>query len=148
MILCQSIASKGILKAWSDRHAFEVVFLTSGAPSRAYQLTASPNVVQKYWSGCLTVHTRIPNVNTPFSVFQGKLGGQHVVVKMAENEHVSQLSHEAKMYLKLQTIQGLVIPSFHTLCFINPTCAILVMEDCGKALTSFSDLSNYQRYAS
>jgi len=125
----------------------EVVFTTSGTASPALQLTQyddgddTNSLPWRY----LAVHSMIAGQESSFSVFRGNLDGRPIIVKMAEDEFVPQLCHEAEIYQKLQCIQGRAIPICHGLFFIKSTCALLLMEDCGERLASFSALCKLLR---
>lgn len=138
--------SASYLRSGSANTSLEVVFTTSGTASRALQLTqfdGHNDTKPPPWRR-LIVHTMVAVQQTPFPVFRGNLGSRRVIVKMAEDEFVPQLCHEAEIYRKLQCIQGRAIPLCHDLFFITSTCALLLMEDCGESLVSFSVLRVYQ----
>jgi serine/threonine protein kinase len=98
------------------------------------------------WKRLALLH-RICGPWARFPIFRGALDdGQKVVVKMAEYDAVPELCHEDRMYRVLSTLQGQVIPVCYGLFFIRPTCAILLTQDCGESLESFSILSALQRH--
>ena len=102
--------------------------------------------VRRTWKR-LTLQRRICGPSARFPIFRGALDdGQKVVIKMAEYDAVPELCHEDRMYDLLSSLQGQVIPFCYGLFFIRPTCAILLMQDCGESLQSFAILSEPQRH--
>jgi hypothetical protein len=123
-----------------------VVFTTSGTPSATLPLTPVVQAVKRFTrSSTLTIHGWVKQTDPFFTVLRAQMDGLPIVVKMAEYESVDMLLREAEIYTKLGPLQGLVIPIFYGFFLIRPTCALLLMEDCGMALQSFSTLSMVQR---
>jgi hypothetical protein len=126
---------------------FEVVFTTSGASSTPLRLIPVGNVAgQPQRLRRLTLTTRVSDRNGLFSVFRGDLDGRKVITKMTENNSlVEVLRHESLIYQHLSYIQGSVIPTCLGLFAVGAGC-LLVMTDCGVSPTSFSTLTDSERY--
>jgi hypothetical protein len=126
---------------------FEVIFTTSGAPSTPLRLIPVGNVTgQPQRLRRLTLTTRVSDRNGLYSVFRGDLDGRNVITKMTENNSlVEVLRHESLIYQHLSDIQGSVIPTCLGLFAVGASC-LLVMTDCGVSPTSFSTLTDAERY--
>jgi len=83
--------------------------------------------------------------HTMSAAFRAYFRGRDVVVKMAEDDLMHGLEHEADMYRRMRDMQGDVIPHLYGLFFLRGTCALLVLEDCGSSLKSFANLTRTQR---
>lgn len=121
-----------------------VIFTTSGAPSTPLPFfpvgKALPGKTQ------LTLRKKLSQYNGQYSVYQGDLDGFRVVVKITEDGTLAEaLHHEASIYDHLCDLQGFVIPTFQGL-FIASGSSLLITADSGESVTSFSALSNAQRY--
>jgi hypothetical protein len=128
--------------------ATSVVFTTSGVASQTVPIIPAhlgdlpkSSVFQRQ----LVIHTSITTDDTTSSAFRAYFRGLDVVVKMAEDDLMAQLRHEAEIYQKLEDIQGDVIPHMYGLFILRGSCALLVLEDCGTSIKSFSHLTEPQR---
>jgi hypothetical protein len=77
-------------------------------------------------------------------VFHGQIMGHNVVVKMADYDRGDRLQHECKIYSRLETLQGKVIPICLGL-YWTARFAILITSYCGSELQSFDALTSKQR---
>jgi hypothetical protein len=118
--------------------------MTSGTPSIPLPLTQVSSSVGRVRQ--LTLRSRISNEEGFFSVYRGDLDGRKVVAKIAEEDGlVELLQHEGLVYQHLSSIQGSVIPTCLGL-FTTGAALILITEDCGAPLESFSTLTDGERY--
>jgi hypothetical protein len=131
-----------------DKSSTSVVFTTSGVASPTLPIIpAHPGDLPKMlvFRRRLVIHTSITTGDTISSAFRAYFRGRNVVVKMAEDDLMAKLKHEADIYQKLKDIQGDVIPRLYGLFVLRETCALLVLEDCGTSLKSFANLTLAQR---
>lgn len=121
-----------------------LVFSTSGNLSRPLPLIPVGKVHQG--KALLTLSKRVNNYKGDFSVYRGDLDGEKVVVKITEDEGLGEvLQHEASIYDHLTDVQGFVVPNFQGLFRVG-RCYLLITNDCGVPLETFSTLSNTDRY--
>jgi hypothetical protein len=93
----------------------------------------------------LNMHSFIKVGETGFSVYRGDADGIPVIAKIAKNPSLAALVHEVHINNWLYPIQGDVIPICHGLFGLEKILAVLLLEDCGQSLESFSDLSALTR---
>jgi hypothetical protein len=131
--------------AFSVNPKLQLVFTTSGVPSTPLPLiplAAGGNAIGKRQ---LTLMTRVSDYGGLFSVFLGDLDGRKVVAKMTDKDELGEvLRHERLIYQHLSDLQGSVVPTCYGL-FTVEASHLLITEDCGVSLTSFSTLSNHER---
>lgn len=121
-----------------------LVFSTSGNLSRPLPLIPVGKVHEG--KAVLTLSKRVRDYNGDFSVYKGDLDGEKVVAKITEDDGLAEvLRHEASIYHHLSSIQGIVVPTFLGL-FRLGRCYLLITNDCGVPLETFSKLSNTDRY--
>ena len=130
-----------------DKSSASVVFTTSGVASPTLPIIpANPDrPTLSVFRHRLVIHTSITMGHTMSAAFRAYFRGRDVVVKMAEDDLMHGLEHEADMYRRMRDMQGDVIPHLYGLFFLRGTCALLVLEDCGSSLKSFANLTRTQR---
>jgi hypothetical protein len=83
-----------------------------------------------------------------FRIFRGHFQNQLVIAKIATGSPDRSRSHlqtEYSVYETLKHLQGSVIPRCYGLFHVEDFACLLLMEDCGRSLHSFNDLSSNQR---
>jgi hypothetical protein len=130
-----------------DKSSASVIFTTSGVASPTLPIIPanSDRPTLSVFQHRLLIHTSITKGNTNSSAFRAYFRGRNVVVKMAEDHLMHHLEREAEMYHKMIDMQGDIIPRLYGLFFLRETCALLVLEDCGKSIKSFANLTRAQR---
>ena len=130
-----------------DKLSTSVIFTTSGVALLTLPIIpANPDRPKlSVFQHQLLIHTSITMSHTISLAFCAYFRGWDIVVKMAEDDLMHNLEHEADMYQKMKDIQGDVILRSYGLFFLWGTCTLLVLEDCGSSLKSFANLTWSQR---
>jgi hypothetical protein len=103
-----------------------------------YRLVGSPST--------LTLTRYIDQGNT-CAAFRGTWYGAPVVVKYIQSEYSARFVSEAQVYLSgIAHLRGKVIPQFFGL-YRTDFFALLVVEDCGNAISQWHDLDLQERCA-
>jgi hypothetical protein len=79
-----------------------------------------------------------------FQIYRGWWGNMRLVAKVAKVDEYDNLENEYRMYMKLSRLQGDYIPRCFGL-FVVEGGLMLLLEDCGKSVGSFSELDGNAR---
>ena len=149
----QDVANN-ILTAISSRlkpkgSPLSLVFTTSGMNSTAIPLTsAMGNSANPSLPGDKIILDRQLYFNQDTTVFGGKVSSLAVVAKIVEPDVDDSLGYEFNIYGILKKLQGSSIPRCYGVFTIRSTCHMLLLQDCGSPLKSFSGLKKGQWSAS
>jgi hypothetical protein len=78
-------------------------------------------------------------------VFRGQFGGRPIVAKICSDRAKSPLPDEYAVYQTLRDLQGSAIPRCYGLLRVGDFADMLLLEDCGKSLHSYDELTPHQR---
>jgi len=128
-----------------------LIFTLCGSPSPPLALAAKdpfPGISGMETHQATTVILSDCLSHDPFRIFRGHFQNQLVIAKIATgspDRSWSRLQTEYSVYQTLQHLQGSVIPRCYGLFHVEDFACLLLMEDCGRSLESFNDLSSNQR---
>lgn len=128
-----------------SRTPTSVIFTTSGVATSPFKLThihqqSSPSVPASHVFLRQIIHFREREY-----ILSGHFNNKPVIGKLLCSQPGTSLKAEFDIYQKLRDLQGSAIPRCFGLFEVETLGLLLLLEDCGRSLHSFHELSTAQR---
>ena len=94
--------------------------------------------------GDLRIDKKI-NVGLYTTVCNAMLDGYQTIVKLADDRFSEVIEQEYDVYCKLSNLQGTILPRCYGL-YKNSEITCLILEHCGRPISSFASLTKMQRW--
>jgi hypothetical protein len=136
---------------WEIHTPLSLTLTTSGCPSSSLKLTPCFQELSLPLHGLVVLH-QIIHIGERSYVLRGYLAASRIPVvgKLSRSRQSSgsHLTVELATYQKLYDLQGTAIPRCFGLFEVEDFAFLLLLEDCGSSISSFNELTAYQRYVS